>query len=116
MNPIHEIMDLADEYRWAVAGSVDVRRKLLRSAVQAALKPEQLVACPSCGNTQAECATCANVFVVHDDTALLRQCLQELEHLRVVVDEECGAGRDIVEIEIAGDLWPVITDLRERLK
>jgi hypothetical protein len=50
------------------------------------------------------------------DEVLLRQCLQELEHLRVVVDEECGAGRDIVEIEIAGDLWPVITDLRERLK
>jgi hypothetical protein len=51
------------------------------------------------------------------DETLLRQCLQELEYLQPAYDGgEYEDPRDLTEIEIAGDLWPIITALRERLK
>lgn len=53
--------------------------------------------------------------MIQKDTALLRQALAKLEDLRVTVDAEWGYCRDLVEIDAAGDQWPVVIAIRERL-
>lgn len=61
MNTKDTIMELADEYRHTISGSVEARQKL-EAAIEAALEPtpEQLIAkgwrpikCPLCGDVSA---------------------------------------------------------------
>jgi hypothetical protein len=47
--------------------------------------------------------------------AAMEQALAKLEHLRVTIDSEWGECRDLDEIEIAGDQWQEVIDLRAAL-
>lgn len=55
------------------------------------------------------------LLVRQQDEPLLRQALEKLEMLIVLVDSEWGDCRGIAEIEAEGELWPEIIALRERL-